>query len=171
MSPDAPLRTTYFGGLGSLVAPDDDDLVIGVVRNPHEFVADVVDRTVPAVAPPTDLLDSFKRVEDAADADDLPNPSGVAWRSVGFERRYRSFLQQSGQQRVIQRLREDARERTVWLVCYEKNPKWCHRRLLADELANDNLDVQHHPESFEPETEQKEPSNANLADFGGEHGG
>ncbi|PSP38399.1 hypothetical protein BRC71_06965 [Halobacteriales archaeon QH_7_65_31] len=164
---DAPLRTTYFGGLGSLIKPTDDNLVLAVVRNPHEFVNDVADRTVPAVAPPTNLLDAYKRVEEAAESDDLPNPSGVAWRSVGFGRRYREHLEQPGQQQVIETLRDKARETRVWLVCYEKNPQWCHRRLLADELATDDLAVAHHPE---PSTEIDAESgrrDARLTEFGG----
>jgi len=168
MSSDASLRTTYFGGLGSLVEPTDDDLVLAVVRNPHEFVNDVTDRTVPAVAPPADLLDAFKRVEEAAEDDDLSNPSSVAWRSVGFGRRYREHLEQPGQQQVIETLREKAREQRVWLVCYEKNPQWCHRRLLADELATDDLAVAHHPEPTEEDSARSGRRDASLTEFGGE---
>lgn len=164
---DAPLRTTYFGGLGSLVEPTTDSLVLAVVRNPHEFIDDVADRTVPAVAPPIDLLDAFKRVEEAAESDDLSNPSSVAWRSVDFGRRYRAHLEQPGQQQVVETLREKARERTLWLVCYERNPKWCHRRLLADELATDDLEVAHHPEPTEEDSSTSGRRDARLSDFRG----
>lgn len=114
------VRTTYFGGLGSVVEPDEDDDVLGVVRYPQDFVDRVVDRNVPALAPPEELLQAFKAVEGAAEADgDVPVPSRIAWEQVNFEDRYRSHLAKSGQQQVLENVRErvrdglDVSERTV----------------------------------------------------------
>lgn len=129
------VRTTYFSALShGKVTPDADADVFGVVRNPFDWVDDVVDRNVPAVAPPDDLLDAFKKVEAAVrDAED-GNPREVAWRSVSFEQQYLEHLEQPGQQQVLQQLRERAETRPLWLVCYEADERWCHRRLLAERL-------------------------------------
>lgn len=165
------LHTTYFGGLNSLVHPDDSALVLGVVRYPQDFVARVTDRNVPAVAPPDDLLDAFKTVEEAADRDGVANPSAAAWQNVDFEEQYRDHLDSAGPQQVLGELRDRAEHRDVWLVCWEKNPRYCHRRLLADVLADDlDAEVAHHPDPAdldEPTDEQDGPELASLTDFSG----
>jgi len=165
------LHTTYFGGLGSLVHPDDGDLVLGVVRYPEDFVQRVTDRNVPAVAPPDDLLDAFKTVEEAGDRDGVANPSAAAWRTVDFEDRYRNHLDGRGQQRVLDELRDRVEHRNVWLVCWEKDPRFCHRRVLAEVLL-DGLDeeVAHHPNPADlddPSDEQDGPELASLTEFSG----
>lgn len=170
------VRTTYFGGLGSAVEPDEDDDVLGVVRYPQDFVERVVDRNVYALAPPEDLLRAFKAVEGAAEDDEnVLNASAVAWENVGFEARYRDFLARSGQQQVLDNLREHLRDgRDVWLVCWEKDVRYCHRRLLADVLVDGlDVDVEHYPapdeiEDPEPEDDvDDEPRPVSLSDFDG----
>lgn len=165
------VHTTYFGGLNSLVHPTDDALVLGVVRHPKDFVLRVTDRNVPAVAPPDDLLNATKTVEKAADRDGVANPSAAAWRTVGFEERYRDHLAGVGQQQVLKELRERAEHGDLWLVCWEKNPRYCHRRVLAEVLLEDLDDeVAHHPdpsEFEEVENEQEGPKLASLTEFSG----
>jgi uncharacterized protein YeaO (DUF488 family) len=165
------LHTTYFGGVGTHYEPGDADLVLGVVRYPKDFVDRVTDRNIPAVAPPDDLLDAFKTVEEAADRDGVENPTAVAWHNVDFEEQYRDHLDRAGQQQVLNELRERVRHCDVWLVCWEKDPRYCHRRVLADVLLN-NLDTEvvHHPdpkELEEPEDEQNGPTPASLTEFSG----
>ncbi|NEU56762.1 DUF488 domain-containing protein [Halorussus sp. MSC15.2] len=165
------LYTTYFGGLNSLVHPDDADLILGVVRYPQDFVQRVTDRNVPAVAPPDDLLNAFKTVEEAGDRDGVANPSAAAWRTVDFEDRYRDHLDGAGQQQVLDELRDRAEHRNVWLVCWEKDPRYCHRRVLADVLADDlDAEVVHHPDPAdleEPTDEQDGPKLTSLTEFSG----
>jgi uncharacterized protein YeaO (DUF488 family) len=169
------VATTYFGGLGSVVEPDETAEVLGVVRYPQDFVDRVVDRNVPALAPPEELLQAYKAVEGAAEDDDnVVNPSAVAWRSVGFEARYRDHLAKSGQQQVLDNVRERLREHVdVWLVCWEKDVRYCHRRLLADVLVDElGVDVEHYPapdeiedEPVDVDAQEDEPRPGSLADF------
>ena len=170
------LRTSYFGGIGSVVEPDEDDVVLGVVRYPRDFVDRVVDRNVPALAPPEELLDAYKTVEDAAERDELRNPSAVAWESVNFDERYLDHLDGAGQQQVIAEIRDRLRDDLdVFLVCWEKDVRTCHRRLLAeaivDGLQDDVDDVEHHPAPDELQDDVDEPEDgpsiASLTDFGG----
>jgi len=170
------VRTTYFGGLGSVVEPDEDDDVLGVVRYPQDFVDRVVDRNVHALAPPEELLQAFKAVEGAAEDDgDVPVPSRIAWEQVNFEDRYRAHLAKSGQQQVLDNVRERLRDGLdLWLVCWEKDVRYCHRRLLADVLVDGlDVDVEHYPapdeiEDPEPEDDvDDEPRPVNLSDFNG----
>ncbi|MHC3439218.1 DUF488 family protein, N3 subclade [Natrialbaceae archaeon A-gly3] len=141
------VHTTYFGGLSQFDPADGDD-VFGVVRHPKEFVTRVTDRNIPAVAPPEDLLSAYKTVEEAAENSGETNPAAIAWDSVRYERQYLEFLEEPGPSTVLEELCDRARERDVWLVCWEKDARWCHRRLLAREVVADLEDVEivHHPD-------------------------
>ncbi|WP_255193025.1 DUF488 family protein [Natronobeatus ordinarius] len=167
------VRTAYFGGLNSRFEPAEADDVFGVVRYPKDFVERLTDRNIPAVAPPADLLEAFKTVENAADRNGDPNPSAIAWDSVRYEPRYLAHLEQPGPSLVVDELRDRARERDVWLVCWEKDARWCHRRLLANAIVADleDVDVVHHPDpSTIPLEEPDESPEASLADFAGAGG-
>ncbi|ELY63948.1 DUF488 family protein, N3 subclade [Natrinema versiforme] len=166
------VRTTYFGGLNSSFEPADGDAIFGVVRYPQDFVERITDRNILAVAPPEELLNAYKAVEEAADENGEANPAAIAWNSVDFERRYREYLEQPGPQTVISELADRARERDIWLVCWEKDARWCHRRLLANEVVSqlEDIEVVHHPN---PSTipidtgndESDDDPDATLADF------
>ncbi|WP_247729482.1 DUF488 family protein [Halovivax limisalsi] len=166
------VHTTYFGGV-SQFEPADDAEVIGVVRYPKDFVERVTDRNVPALAPPANLLDAYKTVEASAEADGAAFPSDVAWQTVRFEPRYLNYLRSfPGPQAVIEELRERASERDIWLVCWEKDCRWCHRRLLTKEIVAELADVEivHHPDPTtldvgRNESDEESSPNAALADF------
>lgn len=160
------VATTYFSGLASDDVPADPepgDRVLGVVRRPREFVADVVDRNVEAVAPPDRLLDASKRAEEQAADADAPTPEAVAWDAVDFAPRYRKHLKRPHIQQVlgiiVDRAPEDG---TLWLVCWERDVRYCHRKILAAVLAA-RLDttVTHIPDPKTVAAEQP----ARLTDF------
>ncbi|RKD94744.1 DUF488 family protein, N3 subclade [Halopiger aswanensis] len=167
------VHTTYFGGISQFDPPEGDD-VFGVVRYPKDFVERVTDRNIPAVAPPGDLLNAYKTVENAAEEDDEPNPAAIAWNSVDYERRYLGYLERDGPQALIDELADRARERDIWLVCWEKDARWCHRRLLANVVVErlEDSEVVHHPDpsTIPVNTAGDEPSDstdetATLRDF------
>ncbi|MFB6202470.1 MAG: DUF488 domain-containing protein [Halorhabdus sp.] len=138
-----PVRTTYFTALSQgQVTPAADDDVFGVVRYPADWIDEVVDRNIQTLAPPERLLDAYKKIEDAAEADGHEEPRRVAWQSVEFEERYLDHLDSAGPQQVIETLRDRAIDRTVWLVCWEADDTYCHRRLLAESIRDD-LDIEH----------------------------
>lgn len=164
------LHTTYFAALDhNLVEPEDDDLIVGVVRRPAGWTEDLVDRNIQSLGPPEYLLGAVKNVEEAADSDDdINEPRRVAWSSTDFAVRYQNHLLSSSIHNVVSQLRQDLRDHDdVWLVCYEKDPTYCHRRLLADELVRGrDEDPVHHPE---PQTtnEDDEPQFTSLDAFQG----
>ncbi|MEA1930339.1 MAG: DUF488 domain-containing protein [Euryarchaeota archaeon] len=132
------VRTTYFWALSNQEAePAADDVVYSVVRYTQDWIDDLVERNIDALAPPSDLLDAYKRVEDAAEEDGHANPSRIAWESVSFEDRYQQYL--TTVDNVVDAVAEQAADTTVWLVCWEKDDRYCHRRLLADAIL-DRLD-------------------------------
>lgn len=162
------LRTSYVGGLGSVDDPADEDLVLGVIRYKYDFVERTVDRNVPALAPPTDLLDAFKRVEESA-GEDVLDPARVAWETVAFRERYLTYLDRAGPQDVIGTVRDHLREgTTVWLVCLEAEATFCHRRLLAARIRGD--DPAHYSAQYEapePNDGSEAAAQAFLDSFGG----
>ena len=143
------VHTTYFAALDyDKVDPDEDDAIVSVVRWPAEWTEDLVERNLEALAPPEHLLDAYKRVEEAAEADDdIEDAKQTAWESVNFAERYRQHLISANLSSVLGTLREREHAGDIWLVCYEKDPEFCHRRLLADELTRGRKEGPvHHPE-------------------------
>lgn len=164
------VHTTYFGGLGGIAAPEPEDDVLSVVRHPKEFVEHLVDRNVPEVAPPPRLLESFRTVKEAAERDDVHQPRRVAWENVRFADRYHDHLRSMRASTVVERLRSKAAndEGDLWLVAWVEDPRWCHRTLLAEAIANGHreLDVEHHPKPDEIDDAPRDRT-VTLDDFGG----
>ena len=127
--------TTYFSALShEKVKVTANAKIFGIVRRPADWITDVVDRNIPALAPPDDLLEAYKSVEAAArDAGEV-SPQEIAWRSVRFEARFDSHLGKPGPRRILRQLVDDAREGPIWLVCYEADETYCHRRLVAERI-------------------------------------
>lgn len=164
------LRTTYVSNIGSGVHPDEDDLVLGVIRYDYDFVERVVDRNCPALAPPEDLLQRYKHVEDTAESDGVPDPSRAAWDSLSLRERYLGYLERPGPQTCIESIRDRLDDgQTVWLVCLEKDDTFCHRRLLAARVRGSS--PTHWSELHEPpepqDDEEDDAGVASLTDFTG----
>lgn len=124
-------RTTYGSASGNSVHPGDDDLVIGVIWEDYDFLDRVVDRHIPALGPPKPLLRSFKRVEENAEADGEPEPTRIAWKSVNFRFHYLEHIETTAAKSVEAIRQALETGRNVWLVCLESEEAFCHRRLLA----------------------------------------
>jgi uncharacterized protein YeaO (DUF488 family) len=132
------VRTTYFAALSNGdVEPRHGSKVFGVVRKPAEWTEQLVDRNLVAVAPPKRLLEAYKSVERAAEENGEENPQRIAWNSVEFEQQYRDYLEKPELQKVLAKLRATGQRTDLWLVCYERDEQYCHRRLLREELTPD----------------------------------
>lgn len=142
------IETTYFSALThEKVKVTDDARVFGIVRRPADWIEDVVDRNIPALSPPDELLGAYKKVEQTAEDAGEDNPQAVAWHSVRFAAQFGEHLSKPGPRQVLETLVDDARERPVWLVCYEADDAHCHRRLVAEairRLARDDLPERPH---------------------------
>ena len=124
------LHDTYHAALQhGHVNPADDDLVLGVVREPMYGIQKYIDENWPALAPTADLLGEFK---DAAD--EMGHNPAVA--AVDFRPRYRDSLAGIAQQMKMNDIVGVLEEgRDVWLVCYENtDEKFCHREILKEEI-------------------------------------
>jgi hypothetical protein len=164
------LHTTYVSNIGSGVHPSRDDLVLGVIRYKYGFVERTVDRNCPALAPPEDLLQRFKSVEETAEADGVPDPDRAAWATLNVRERYLDYLDnQPGPQICIEDIRERLDQaQTVWLACLEKDDTFCHRRLLEARIRGSSpthWSELHEPP--EPDDDEDDPVTATLGDFSG----
>jgi uncharacterized protein YeaO (DUF488 family) len=140
------VRTSYFTALANEdVEPGDGDRVYAVVQYTQGWIDELVDRNIRPLAPPERLLNAYKSVEEAADREGYSNPSKIAWESVNFEDRYLKHLR-NGASDVVDVVAQEAAQTTVWLVCWEKDDRCCHRRLLADYI-DENLEVTSTPRS------------------------
>lgn len=149
------VHTTYFAALEHNLdvldgGPGSDALVAAVVPQAREFDHDdPVDRNLRALAPPKELRDAYQSVQQAGRRDDaVDDADAIAWRTVSFEDRYREFLDAPKFDSILSRLRKRERDDgELWLVCYEKDPAFCHRRVLADVLCRGrDAEPVHHPE-------------------------
>jgi uncharacterized protein YeaO (DUF488 family) len=126
------LRDTYHAALQhGHVEPDEEDLVAGVVRRPSYGIENYVDRNIPALAPPDDLLSEFKECEEEHEG--LTHDK--VWNEVNFGARYRDYLRNPKPQQAMDDLLAELESRDVWLVCYENtDEKRCHRTILKEVL-------------------------------------
>jgi uncharacterized protein YeaO (DUF488 family) len=128
------LRDTYHAALQhGHATPADEDLVVGVVRRPSYGIESYLDRNVPELAPPDDLLSEFKTLAD--ERDDLHHDE--VWDEVDFGERYRDHLRSPEARQAMGDLLEEleSRDGDLWLVCYENtDEKRCHRTILKSVL-------------------------------------
>jgi uncharacterized protein YeaO (DUF488 family) len=131
MSEPGALRETYHAALQhGHVDPAEGDVVLGVVREQMYGFQNQVERNCATLAPPEELLTEFKRV-----AEEVGHNPAVD--KVNFRDQYHAHLENDEQQEEIHEIVELVKEgKTVWLVCYEGEDKFCHRRLLKSEIES-----------------------------------
>lgn len=87
------------------------------------------------LAPSDALFHDFKKRERLLRGRGLGNVEAHnrAWDDVRFERRFAErFWNDPRARDALRAIAERARKADVWLVCYEKSPKKCHRSLLLE---------------------------------------
>lgn len=126
------IRTTYFGALASgKVQPDDEDVVYSIVNYIPKELLELVDMNMVYLAPPDRIFTKYKKLEDEVGKEE-------AWERSKFELMYEDYLHTEPEaKRQAKQVAAKAKVRTVWLVCYEKNEEYCHRRLLKEHIEEE----------------------------------
>ncbi|MCU4740194.1 DUF488 family protein [Natronoglomus mannanivorans] len=116
--------------------------LVGVVRQPTAWFHGAVDENVPALGPPDDLLEETKRA-----AEDLKlsgfceeEAHNASWEQVGFESRYREYLETDDEAQAALTALEDRLDsgESLVLVCFENTAKKrCHRTILREWLSRE----------------------------------
>jgi hypothetical protein len=113
---------------------------VGVVRSPTPWFHGVVDENRPALGPPADFLEEFKRREASFKLDGMceEGAHNAAWEELDFEARYREHLTTDEAQAAMDDLLDRLHSgEDVSLVCFENtDQKRCHRTILREELAD-----------------------------------
>lgn len=113
---------------------------LGAEHPGAEFI--VATRTAHSVlAPSKELLSDFKERYDALSAEGLGDVEAHnrAWDEVDYEGRFRQeMLGTPDAMAELERIKELSKVKDVYLVCYEKPPKKCHRFVLMDIIREMN---------------------------------
>lgn len=135
------LEETYVAALQhDLVDVPTDATLVGVVRRPTGWFSATVDENHPALGPPSDLLDEFKRRHEDLETQGMDDDEAhdAAWDDVEFEERYRAHLTDTADARdAVDELTDRLRDgEHLVLVCFENtDQKRCHRTPLRDHIT------------------------------------
>lgn len=134
------LTDTYVAAIQhELVDLPTDATRVGVVRQPTSWFHAAVDENIPALGPPTDLLEAMRDAKEDMKMQGLceEGAHNAAWDQVGFGEAYREYLEDSDEARAAVASLEDrlSSGESLALVCFENTEKKrCHRTVLGEFL-------------------------------------
>lgn len=115
---------------------EDIGTAIAVVTDPTGGIVENSDEFMPELGMPENELNNFRAYRSSLDVDDDVRRHNLAVEQTEIEESYREHLQSDS--KAKETLREIAgRVRNgekITLVCFEKDPKWCHRHILLEEI-------------------------------------
>lgn len=112
---------------------------IAVVSDPTGGITEVCDEYMPELGMPENELNNFRMVRSNLDINDDIERHNKAIEKVDLENKYLSYLNSNEDARQKMRdikNRVDNGEK-ITLVCFEKDPKWCHRHILIDYIESE----------------------------------
>lgn len=118
-----PILTTF----GSI--PDNSYVVLVTRYYPFwvKGLKDLIDEYIPCLGPSPDLLKEFR-----TELGRLHNLQ-KAWNITHYENRYRrQITHDSKALGKVRELKEKAKDQDVYLLCYCKDERFCHRRILKE---------------------------------------
>ncbi|MFC7230408.1 DUF488 family protein [Saliphagus sp. GCM10025308] len=131
---------TYVAALQhDLVDLEPGTTLVGVVRQPTSWFHAAVDENLPALGPPSTLLEDAKTATEDLKMAGMCDEGAhnASWEQVGFEDRYREHLETEIEAReALAELEERLEEgESIALVCFENTgKKRCHRTVLREVL-------------------------------------
>lgn len=128
------LFTTYLGFLRNYNSPTKKFMY--VMRN----------RGNNQVAPSKELLDQWLREKKLFKEFGEWETRGIAACWPHYKRKYLKLLESEQAKAWMQKVAKEAQRGDVVLVCYEKDSKHCHRRLLAQEIVRRHPEVEYRGE-------------------------
>lgn len=111
---------------------------IAVVSDPTGQITEVCDEFMPELGMPEDELNNFRFTRSNLDIDDDIKKHNKAAEKVELETKYRSYLNSDANaQEKIDKICERLKDgENITLVCFEKEPKWCHRHILVEYIRS-----------------------------------
>lgn len=119
---------------------DEDNIgtTIAVVTDPTGGIEDVSDEFIPELGMPENELNNFRSLRSSMNIDDDIKRHNKAVEKTGIKDSYRDYIQNDNEaQEKINELVERVRQgEDITFVCFEKEPKWCHRHLLVQHIRD-----------------------------------
>lgn len=118
---------TETGSLGTTIA---------VVTEPTGGITEVCDEFIPELGMPKGILNEFRKVRSNIESTDDVTKHNKAAAEVNIEEKYRSYLKNNvdANEQVESLCDRIVSGEKITLVCFEKEPKWCHRHILKQEI-------------------------------------
>lgn len=112
--------------------------IIAVVTEPTGGIVEATDEYIEELGMPLKYLDELREERSNLDIEDSVRCHNQAVKNINLDSTYREYLQtsQSAQSAVSNLVNRICDGETITLVCFEKKPKYCHRRTLKEILEN-----------------------------------
>jgi uncharacterized protein YeaO (DUF488 family) len=108
---------------------------IAVVSDPTGGIVEAADEFEPDLGMPSKLLNELRKVRSQIDTDDDVRQHNEAVERLDLKQKYKDYLQSDSAAPKVEALVERVEDgENITLVCFEKQPKWCHRHVLKEEI-------------------------------------
>lgn len=131
-------QQSSFGDFLEEDTEDDLGTTVAVVSDPTGGIKEVSDEFIPELGMPENELNNFRRVRNNLDIDDDVKRHNKAINITEIDEKYEEYIENnSAAQEKLSMLSERVQDgEDITFICFEKEPKWCHRHLLADKLRS-----------------------------------
>lgn len=113
---------------------------IAVVSKPNDTgILEHTDEYMPHLGMPRSVLDDFQKLRAQMNEMSATQEHNKAYEKLDLDRQYREHLRshqgaQLAMKEIVNRLRDGE---DITLVCFEKEPKKCHRHILMEFIENE----------------------------------
>lgn len=110
---------------------------IAVVSKPGDTgILDACDEYIPELGMPERVLTDFHRLRAQMNEYSSVAAHNKAYEKLGLDQKYRNYLEvyEPAQRAVDELVERLARGEDITLVCFEKEPKKCHRFVLREHI-------------------------------------
>lgn len=114
----------------------DSETAIAVISDPTGGIVEVSDEYMPSLGMPEEILNEFRKTRAELDIDDDIERHNTAASQVKLEERYKKHLKENedATKKVTELSERVQNGEDITLVCFEKQPKWCHRHILKEQV-------------------------------------
>lgn len=112
---------------------------IAVVTDPTGGILDVCDEHISHLGMPKAELNNFRSVRSDLEIEDDVKRHNKAVDITEIDEKYEKYIKNNSkaQEKISKIARRIEKGEKITLVCFEKEPKWCHRHLLVEEIRNE----------------------------------
>lgn len=124
---------------GDFVEEDEEDdmgTTIAVVTDPTGGIVEASDEFMPELGMPERELNNFRSVRSDLDIEDSTDCHNKAVDITDIDEKYEEHIETD--EEAVESINEIAQRvkdgEDITFICFEKEPKWCHRHVLAERV-------------------------------------